>query len=321
MSAPAEISFPAMGSQIRIVVEGPAAAGAPNPAEAVAAARAWTEDFVRRLSRFEPASELSGLNADPRPRVDGASPLLCAAVGAGLWAAERTDGLVDPTLVGALEAAGYRDSRVNVASVPLGEALAAAPARKPARAHPEARWQAVRVLHEEGAIERSPGVRIDTGGTGKGLAADALHVRLAGYRRVAVDCGGDIRVGGAGTAHEPFEVDVQHPLTGTVAWRLCLTGGAIATSGLDVNVWRRADGSYGHHLLDPSTGEPAWTGLAGATALAPTALEAETLAKAALLGGPAAGRDALAAHGGLLFHDDGHVEAIGALAGHEAVAA
>ena len=45
------------------------------------------------------------------------------------------------------------------------------------------------------------------------------------------------------------------------------------------------------------------------TALAPTALEAETLAKAALLSGPRAGAALLAEHGGVLVHDDGDVRA------------
>ena len=90
-----------------------------------------------------------------------------------------------------------------------------------------------------------------------------------------VDCGGDVRVGGT---H-----DVA--LRGT-AHTLRVTDGAVATSGIDRRVWRRPDGSYAHHLLDPGTGEPAWTGLVSATAIAPTALEAEALAKAALLSGP-----------------------------------
>jgi thiamine biosynthesis lipoprotein len=70
-------------------------------------------------------------------------------------------------------------------------------------------------------------------------------------------------------------------------------------------------GALAHHLIDPATGAPAWTGLLTATALAPTALEAEALAKAALLSGPSAGALLLRAHrGGVLVHDDGTVEPI-----------
>jgi len=56
-----------------------------------------------------------------------------------------------------------------------------------------------------------------------------------------------------------------------------------------------------------------------ATALAPTAAEAEALAKGALLAGPDAGR-ALLRHGGVLVLEDGTVLRAGA-APREAVAA
>jgi thiamine biosynthesis lipoprotein len=92
-----------------------------------------------------------------------------------------------------------------------------------------------------------------------------------------------------------------------------LTGGGVATSGLNVRVWRRADGTYAHHLLDPSTGEPAWTGLVGVTAVGTCAVEAETLSKLALLAGPEGARVALGQHGGIAVHDDGDVELIGPL--------
>ena len=81
-----------------------------------------------------------------------------------------------------------------------------------------------------------------------------------------------------------------------------------------MRIWRRADGGFAHHLLDPATGEPAWTGLVGATALGDTALEAETLSKAALLSGPERARELLADRGGLIVHDGGRVELVGPLA-------
>jgi FAD:protein FMN transferase len=64
-------------------------------------------------------------------------------------------------------------------------------------------------------------------------------------------------------------------------------------------------------LLDPSTGTPAWTGLIGATALGPSALEAETLSKMALWLGPEGSREVLLEHGGVIVHDDGEAELIG----------
>ena len=97
----------------------------------------------------------------------------------------------------------------------------------------------------------APGVAFDTGGTGKGLAADLLARRLGDYGRFVVDCGGDIRVGGFAIEERPFEIEVENPLTGERAHVVTLTSGGIATSGLNVRLWQNADGRFAHHLLDP----------------------------------------------------------------------
>ena len=88
---------------------------------------------------------------------------------------------------------------------------------------------------------------------------------------------------------------------------------AVATSGLQTRLWRTEHG-FAHHLIDPARGTPAWTGVVQATALAPTGLEAETLAKTALLLGPHAGRELLGRHGGALVLDDGSLVLAGGLA-------
>jgi thiamine biosynthesis lipoprotein len=230
-----------------------------------------------------------------------------------MWAARLSGGLVDPTLVDEIEAVGYRESRDGQAPVPLRAALAAAPARRSARPHPRSRWHEIRVDAARGTVSRPHGVRIDPGGIAKGLIADALVARLGAYRRVVVDCGGDIAVGGVAPQLEPELVEIEHPLTGDCVHTLHLGAGGVATSGLNVNIWRRADGTYAHHLLDPATGEPAWTGLIAATAIGRSALEAETRAKTAVLSGPAGARAVLEGHGGLVVRDDGDVELFGPL--------
>jgi thiamine biosynthesis lipoprotein len=269
-------------------------------------AGAVLSEIEARLSRFDPASELSRLNGDPRASVP-ASPLLRAAVRAALWAAERTGGLVDPTLLAAVQDAGYDRSRSQAAPAPLAQALAAAPPRRPAHPARPARWRQVHV--DDDAVLRPPGLALDLAGTAKGWTADLVADRLAGRRRFVVDCGGDLRV--ADRTGTPWPVRVRHPLTGDVADVLPVTEGGVATSGIDARLWTRADGSPAHHLLDPATGTPAWTGLVSATALAPTALEAEALAKAAYLSGPRRARRLLARAGGVLVHESGRVEAVG----------
>jgi thiamine biosynthesis lipoprotein len=78
----------------------------------------------------------------------------------------------------------------------------------------------------------------------------------------------------------------------------------VATSGIGRRSWIDARGRPAHHILDPATGAPAFTGVVQATAIAPTAVEAEIRAKAALLSGPRGAADWLV-HGGVLVFDDG----------------
>jgi thiamine biosynthesis lipoprotein len=265
-------------------------------------------EIDRRLSRFDPNSDLSRLNADPRACVP-AAPLLRAAVSAALRAARLTGGLVDPTLATAVREAGYDRTRALDQSPSLLRGLDSAPPRCPARPDPAARWRAIEVDHVAGLIRRPPGLELDLGGSAKGWAADLLAERLAPLGRCAVGCGGDLRVeSGRGT---PWEVLVRHPLTGATAHTLRVSAGGVATSGIDARLWERPGGDFAHHLIDPATHMPAWTGLVAATALAPTALEAEALAKAALLSGPGAGRAVLRGrYGGVLVHDGGRVEPV-----------
>lgn len=308
MAAEHDMTFHAMGSEVRLLI-GPPLSRADLPAHLAAEReRSYVEDFASRLSRFDPDSELSVFNDDPSD-APSVSPLLATAVSAGLWAARRSGGLVDPTLLGEIEQAGYETSRDGCVPASLEDALAVAPSRRPARPREPAAWREIEVM--SGRARRPKGSKIDTGGVGKGLCADAVAHRLRRYSRCVVDCGGDLAIGGVGAQLDPYEVEVKHPLTGQTALRLSIGHGGVATSGLNVRLWQRDDGSFAHHLLDPSSGQPAWTGLIGVSALAATALEAETLAKTALLLGPTGAREVLATSGGVIFHDDGKMETVG----------
>jgi FAD:protein FMN transferase len=97
---------------------------------------------------------------------------------------------------------------------------------------------------------------------------------------------------------------VLDPLTQQPIETVALHDDAVATSGIDRRIWWGPGGLPAHHLLDPSTGRPAWTGVLSATAKAPTAALAEALAKAAVLAGPERGREILTRRGGVLLTTD-----------------
>jgi len=282
--------FACFGGRCAVAVAGEGAEHA--AAEAEAELLAWH----RRFTRFAHDSELAQLNADPRGTVP-VTPLMACFVQAAKDAAHASGGLVDATMIGALEDAGYRrDLR---GSVPLKLALGLAPARRPATGASRSRWSHVHVDAFANTVTRPPGLRFDSGGIAKGLFADTVAARLAGFAAFAVDCAGDLRVGG--TARR---IEVASPFDGGVLHDYELADGAIATSGIGRRSWLDDHARPAHHLLDPSTGRPAYTGVVQATALAPTALEAELRAKCAVLSGPDGAPDWLS-DGGLVVFDDG----------------
>jgi thiamine biosynthesis lipoprotein len=277
--------------------------GLPAELAVLTAERALLEHH-RRLTRFDPDSELCRLNADPRRAVP-ASTVVRSFVHAATRAAEHTGGLVDPTLLDAVEAAGYDRDR---AAVPGPPPQAPGPAAPAGPSHAAA-WRQVEVDDAQGFVVRPPGTRLDGGGIVKGQAADTLAARLGRHPTFAVDCAGDLRIGG--TSGQPRAVLVADPFGGDPIAVLQITHGAVATSGIGRRRWRGEDGAWSHHLIDPSTGRPCNTGLVQVTALAPSAVEAEALAKAALLSGPE-GAEAWLPHGGVIVRADGTHRRIGA---------
>lgn len=292
-------SFPCFGGKCTVVVQGSGPAGAPDVA--VPRAKRRLLEWHAQFSRFEPASELSRLNEDPRVQVP-ASAMMIRFVEAALYAATLTGGLVDPTLLSEVEQAGYRE-HFTAAAVPIADLGPAAPAPRPAAPHPAARWQEIRVDRRTNTVIRPPGLRLDGGGIAKGLFGDVLASVLGWHRSFAVVAAGDIRFGG--TADAARRVQVTSPFDGrAVLHTFELVRGAVATSGITRRSWFGDDGRPAHHLIDPATGAPAFTGVVQATALAPSAVEAEALAKAAVL----AGRDRAPGwlcHGGLVVYEDG----------------
>jgi FAD:protein FMN transferase len=286
-------SFDCFGGSAGVLVMG---AGSER---AVAETRLRLEEWHRRFSRFEPDSELSLLNASSRRRVP-ASGVMCRFVAVAIDAAQRTGGLVDPALVDEIETAGYRTDLGD--SVPLAENLRLAPPRTPARGSASSQLRRVRVDRRRHTVTRPRGLRLDSGGLAKGLFADLAGAALEHAASYAVDCSGDLRLGGRDRLERPVRVD--DPFGRGVLHEFRMTAGGVATSGIGRRSWIGADGRPAHHLLDPSTGRPAFTGVVQATALAHTALDAEVRAKAALLSGPIDGPRWLA-HGGVLVLDDG----------------
>jgi FAD:protein FMN transferase len=220
----------------------------------VAAVERLFAERERVFSRFRPHNELSLVNASAAPVVV-VSPLFARTVRAALDAAAATDGLVDPTLGGALEAAGY-DRHFERLVPDVRAAGPPVPGRR----------RSMRLVGR--LLVRPPRVRLDLNGVVKALAADDALELLDGPGFVSA--GGDVAVRGGAA--------VTLPRGGAVH----VESGGVATSGSTHRRWLRG-GAVQHHLIDPRTGRPAASRWSEVTVVAPTCLDADVAAKAAFL--------------------------------------
>ena len=236
-----DITFDCMGTHVRLLVR--------DERDRASRAASSSSDFEAALSRFRPDSELCRLNADPRAEV------------AGLAAAAHRDlrGPVAAELTGrarrsdAHRRARGRRLRPHAPRRPSSRSRRRsrhAPPRRPATADPLAPG-GTRHGHRPHDPPPARACGFDTGGTGKGLAADLLAL-AAQRRRWAVDCGGDLRgLPATVRRRRPPPAHAARPIH-----TLQLDDGAVATSGLDRRLWRAPDGTPRHHLLDPATQQP-----------------------------------------------------------------
>ena len=280
-----------MGTEVHVVV----VAGQRKAEELCRDAEAQVRAYESRWSRFIATSELCRLNAAAgSPVLVPGDTFALVALAVSAW--RQTDGWFDPTVLDALEAAGYDRSHEEV----VGRSLPARPAR--GVPGPEAIGLDARL----GEVVLPPGVHLDLGGIGKGHTADLVATGLLtrGARGALVNMGGDLRAAGQPPVGDVWVVatDATPPV------EVAITAGAVATSTTTKRRWTVDDRPM-HHLIDPHTGAPSTSDLATVTVVAGTAAWAEVLAKVVLLAGLDVGAAVLARSGvtGIATANDGTV--------------
>ncbi len=261
------------------------------------------QSFEKRLSRFDPNSELSQFNTC-RVDVFQASPTLLDAVEAALWAAQATAGLYDPTIIGALERAGYDRSFEKIGQS-AGKAIVL-----PTESD---NWtfRSIQLNRARREIYKPPHLRLDLGGMGKGWTVDRAADRLQGLGPFLLNAGGDIFAYQAPPGQKGWDIDLIHPLKPDLLMaKLQLHHRALATSTLAKRRWQR-HGQMMHHLIDPRTGQPAQTDAISVSVVADRTMVAEVYAKVALILGAADGLaylNRLPGIEGLIFTTTGEIE-------------
>tara|TARA_B100000902_G_scaffold105977_1_gene107935 strand:- start:309 stop:794 length:486 start_codon:yes stop_codon:yes gene_type:complete len=123
---------------------------------------------------------------------------------------------------------------------------------------------------------------LDLGGIAKGYAADMMlqTLRKKGLERCMIDAGGDLVVGSPPRGEKGWRVKIggrKHPDLPT----LHLSDVAVATSG-DLEQFVHLNGKRYSHLIDPFSGL-GLTSQCQVTVIAPSGMEADSLASACLV--------------------------------------
>ncbi|GLY13887.1 FAD:protein FMN transferase [Kineosporia rhizophila] len=297
----------ALGTYVALVV---------SDADRLDAARAACErilaDVDQAASRFRTDSDLTRANRHAGEWV-GVAPLLCRALSAAVWAADLTDGLVDPTLGRQLLALGYdRDIEELRRSMAAGQSIDSTVtpgmvSTDPARASFPARTGAWREIEidPQGAVRVPSDVSLDLGATGKAFAADLIAgtVPALADTDLVISLGGDIAVGlrpDTEPGTHPWRVSVTElpevpqplggrevpPAAGPGSEVVVIHEGGLATSSVLARRWYQ-DGDR-HHLLDPRTGRPVEEAFRTVTACGCSCVEANAISTSSIVRGAAA---------------------------------
>ena len=206
-------------------------------------ARSWNLEAL--WSRFIGTSDIAMLALAGGQAVQVATETI-ELVEQMLQAHFATEGFFDPTLMAALNEAGYLKSRVNddISVLPVAGGSSA--------------LSDVRIDHETNEITLPAGMSLDPGGIGKGMAADLIARDLMdmGVQGVSISMGGDVALAGTPDDGDNWVVNIGAPHDYTeVIDTVRLRAGGVATSTLAARTWD-TDGEHRHHVIDPRTQKP-----------------------------------------------------------------
>lgn len=252
----------------------------------------WKQTYVfeRQFSRFIPDSELSRFN-----KISGARHPISSEFSDILSRAKQlskqTDGLYNPFILPALQRAGY----VKSASPGYEKDMQVD--------YSDLRVETIDKLKIGKNWAQIPyGTALDLGGCGKGYLADKLgqFLETQAVSGFWLFLGGDVLVKGTDAEDNPITIAIQDSadINKTSDWIVqCPTStSAVATSGTYLRRNQFSDKKW-HHIIDPTTLEPAKTDIRLATVCADNATDADVLASCAVILGSKRAPKFLKKHG------------------------
>ena len=269
------------------------------------------------FSRFDESSELMQLNNQTNQWIK-VRPELFEVLQRAIHFTSKTQGLVTPTLLKELWAAGYSQSfetlpKISMPSTPMTGSKISSNTSSNMTLNTSASLQDIpkasndsqqigriqlrQLADEQYQVYLPAGMALDLNGYVKGWCAMQLAEYISQIHKwhmpCLVDMGGDIAIGvpkhqidkpiiwGVAIA-KPYFANSKHIQEEEDVAILALSSGAVATSGQDYRRWWH-EGRWQHHLIHPHYSRPVSSDVLTATVLATDTLVAEVYAKYCVL--------------------------------------
>ena len=230
------------------------------------------------LSRFLPASDISRVNRSAGTRSEKISRETYEVLSEALVFSRRFPGCFDVTIgpLVSLWKAG-RESLTQPDGARIKQAL------------PLVNHRDLILNPEKGTAGLgNAGQSVDLGGIGKGFAGDRILevFKEFGISSAYSNLGGNVVTVGAKPDGSPWQIGIQHPrqensLIGSVA----VVNQTVVTSGDYQRYFTDGQGKRRHHILDPTTGYPAESGLISVTIVTDRSVAADPLSTIVFVAG------------------------------------
>lgn len=230
-----------------------------------------------KLSRFIPDSEVSKINLNSGLCCVNISCETYEVLAYALMLSEITQGLFDITVSPLIDLWDYKHSL----HVPFKYKI-----RKVLR---KINYHEL-ILNpiDKTAFLRRSGQSIDLGGIGKGYASDrCIRIFQAqGVTSAYINIGGNVSTLGNKPDESLWSVGIRHPrYEGCLIGAVKVSGKSVVTSGDYERYFIDRKGNRWHHILNPTTGYPAHSGLVSVTVIAESAMSADSLSTAIFVAG------------------------------------
>jgi thiamine biosynthesis lipoprotein len=268
----------AMGSELRLTAWTKDEAAARSAFDAVFAE---FERLEALMSTWRPASDVSRINAAAGVQAVPVAGDVRDVLRQARQISEWTGGTFDVTFGALTDVWKFDQDQDN--TVPSAEAIRAR--------LPLIDYRQIELDDRAGTVFlRRKGMRINLGGIGKGYAVDrSLPIlRRAGLRDFMIQAGGDLYVGGRKDGR-PWRLGINDPRgrEGDSFATVELSDSTFSTSGDYARAFMK-DGVRYHHILDPSTGQPARL-CRSVTIVSDSPVIADAIAKGVFILGPEKG--------------------------------